>query len=80
MTLFLSAREAYHQQQNTTLTSEPTKTNSYNTGYLAVLNDPKQQSQGYHHVIAFPTGINLLVKQYDLAEDLIVETETLTFP
>ncbi|MEH2423607.1 MAG: AraC family transcriptional regulator [Nostoc sp.] len=80
MTLFLSAREAYRQQQNTTLTSETTQTNSYNTGYKAVLNDPKYQSQGYYHVMAFPTGINLLVKQYELAENLIVETQAYNLP
>ncbi|MGI2907204.1 hypothetical protein [Tolypothrix sp. VBCCA 56010] len=46
MTLFLSAREAYRQQQKTTPTSETTQTNSYNTGYLAVLDDPKHNSLG----------------------------------
>ena len=80
MTLFLSTREVYHQQQNTTSISEHTQTNSYHTGYLAVLNDPKQQSWGYQHVMAFPTGINLLVKQYDLAEDLIIETNCYNLP
>jgi len=65
MTLFLSAREAYRQQQNTTSISKPTKINSHHTGYQAVLDDPKQQSWGYENVIAFPTGINLLVSQFD---------------
>ncbi|MEH2108591.1 helix-turn-helix transcriptional regulator [Nostoc sp.] len=80
MTLFLSAKEAYRQQQNTTPTSEATKINSYNTGYLAVLDDPKQQSRGYEYVMAFPTGINLLVEQFDLAEDLILETNCYNLP
>ncbi|MEH2150506.1 helix-turn-helix transcriptional regulator [Nostoc sp.] len=80
MTLFLSAREAYRQQQNITPTSEATKINSYNTGYQAVLDDPKQQSRGYENVIAFPTGINLLVSQFDLAEDLILETNFYNLP
>ncbi|MEH2251153.1 AraC family transcriptional regulator [Nostoc sp.] len=79
MTLFLSAREGHHQQQNTTPTSELTKTNSF-TGYQAVLDDPKQQSWGYEHVMVFPTGIYLLVTQYDLAEDLIVETNCNNLP
>lgn len=69
MTLFLSAREAYRQQQKTNPTSEATKTNSYNIGYKAVLDDPKQQSRGYEYVMAFPTGMNLLVEEFDLAED-----------
>ncbi|MEH2126414.1 helix-turn-helix transcriptional regulator [Nostoc sp.] len=80
MTLFLSAREAYRQQQNTTPASEATKINSHNTGYQAVLDDPKQQSRGYENVIAFPTGINLLVSQFDLAEDLILETNFYNLP
>ncbi|MEH2448618.1 MAG: AraC family transcriptional regulator [Nostoc sp.] len=79
MTLFLSTREAYHQQQNTTPTSELTKTNSF-TGYQVVLDDPKQQSWGYEHATVFPTGIYLLIKQYDLVEDLIVETNCDNLP
>lgn len=79
MTLFLSAREAYRQQQNTTPTSEPTQTNLL-TGYQAMLDDPKQQSRGYECEITFPTGINLLVEQFDLAEDLIIETNSYNLP
>jgi AraC-like DNA-binding protein len=77
MTLFLSAKEAYRQQQKTT---EATQTKSYNIGYNAVLDDPKQQSRGYEHVMAFPTGMNLLVEQFDLAEDLILETNKYNLP
>jgi len=75
MTLFLSAREARRQQQN----ANPTQTNSL-TEYLAVLEDPKQQSWGYEHLMVFPTDITLLIKHYDLAEDIIVETGGYNLP
>lgn len=66
MPLFISAKEAAleHAEAN------PIK------GYEVRLIDPTHQSRGYRRSVDLPSGINLLIDQYDLTEDLFVEAES----
>jgi AraC family transcriptional regulator, transcriptional activator of the genes for pyochelin and ferripyochelin receptors len=66
MPLFISAKEAALKHAKANLIKD----------YEVRVIDPTHQSRGYRRSIDLPSGINLLIDQYDLAEDLFVEAES----
>ena len=66
MPLFISAKEAALEHAK----ADPIK------GYEVRLIDPTHQSRGYRRSVDLPSGINLLIDQYDLTADLFVEAES----
>lgn len=68
MTLILSVNK-WIQQHAKELATSPWQ------AYNLQLNDPKQQSQGYRRSFNLRRGLNLLIDDYSLQDDLIVETE-----
>lgn len=68
MTLIISEEEFYQQIFQTA----PEKISSYETVEIT-LDDPKHLSQGYRRSIDICPGLNLLIDDYTLQEDLIVE-------
>ena len=70
MTLFRSDREA-----DSTLPSagKPPISCPQTTECKLILEDPKQQSQGYRQRFEFASGLSLLIDSYKLHENLLVE-------
>lgn len=67
MTLILSVDKRIQQSSELTASSWYT--------YSLQLEDPMQQSQGYRRSLNLRPGLNLLIDDYTLQDDLIVETE-----
>ncbi|MEH1903717.1 MAG: TonB-dependent receptor plug domain-containing protein [Nostoc sp.] len=70
MTLFLSDREADFTFPST---GKPAISCPQTTECKLILEDPKQQSQGYRQRFEFASGLSLLIDCYKLHENLLVE-------
>ncbi len=68
MTLIISEEQFYQ----TILHAEPGKKSSYET-FEILLHDPKQLSQGYRRWMEVCEGMDILIDDYTLKEDLIVQ-------